>query len=91
MSDAGARQTGWIVLANPTRFVALADRLVPWLAAVSAAVLSVGLYMSFAAPEDFRQGTTVRIMYIHVPFAWLGMMCYTLMAISALGTMAVGA
>jgi heme exporter protein C len=43
--------------------------------------------MSFAAPEDYQQGTTVRIMYIHVPFAWLSMMCYALMAASAIGTL----
>jgi len=74
-------------LANPTRFLALADRLIPWLAAFSALLLVIGLYMSFAAPEDYQQGTTVRIMYIHVPFAWLSMMCYTVMSISALGTL----
>ena len=34
-------------------------------------VLAVGLYLGFTAPEDFQQGITVRIMYIHVPFAWL--------------------
>ena len=51
------------------------------------AVLAVGFYMAFAAPEDYQQGITVRIMYIHVPFAWLAMFCYSLMAISALGTL----
>ncbi|MBN9071993.1 MAG: heme ABC transporter permease [Rhizobiales bacterium] len=74
-------------LANPTRFIALADRLVPWLAALSAVLLAIGLYLSFAAPEDYQQGPTVRIMYIHVPFAWLSMFCYTLMAASAIGTL----
>ncbi|QPC86015.1 heme transporter HemC [Mesorhizobium sp. NBSH29] len=74
-------------LANPTRFLALADRLVPWLAMLSALLLGAGLWLAFAAPEDFQQGITVRIMYIHVPFAWLSMMCYTLMAVSALGTL----
>ena len=82
----GAR-TSWIDLANPTRFVALADRLVPVLALATPLVLAIGLYMSFAAPEDYQQGITVRIMYIHVPFAWLAMLCYTLMAASALGTL----
>ncbi|MFI0843569.1 heme ABC transporter permease [Mesorhizobium sp. IMUNJ 23232] len=82
-----ARTGRWADLANPTRFLALADRLLPWFAAVSAIVLAVGLYLSFTAPEDYQQGITVRIMYIHVPFAWLAMMCYTLMAISALGTL----
>ncbi|WP_269931695.1 heme ABC transporter permease [Aminobacter sp. HY435] len=74
-------------LANPTRFIALVDKLVPWLAAMSALALGIGLYLAFAAPEDFQQGITVRIMYIHVPFAWLSMMCYSVMAISALGTL----
>ncbi|MFA6153017.1 heme ABC transporter permease [Mesorhizobium sp.] len=87
MSDTTSRPAGWMDLANPTRFVGLADRLVPWLAAASVLILAAGLYMSFAAPEDFQQGITVRIMYIHVPFAWLAMMCYTLMAVSALGTL----
>jgi heme exporter protein C len=87
MSDTTSRLTGWMDLANPTRFVGLADRVVPWLASIAAIVLAIGLYMSFTAPEDFQQGITVRIMYIHVPFAWLAMMCYTVMAISALGTL----
>ncbi len=83
-----ASRFGWLAeLANPTKFLALADRLVPWLAAVSAIVLALGLYLAFVAPEDYQQGITVRIMYIHVPFAWLSMMCYTLMALSALGTL----
>ncbi|WP_214472808.1 heme ABC transporter permease [Mesorhizobium sp. dw_380] len=87
MSDTTSRLTGWTDFANPTRFVGLADKIVPWLAAIAALILAVGLYMSFTAPEDFQQGITVRIMYIHVPFAWLAMMCYTLMAVSALGTL----
>ncbi|WP_378943235.1 heme ABC transporter permease [Mesorhizobium sp. ANAO-SY3R2] len=74
-------------LANPTRFIALVDKVVPWLAGLSVLVLAIGLYLAFAAPEDFQQGITVRIMYIHVPFAWLSMMCYSVMAISALGTL----
>jgi heme exporter protein C len=87
MSDTSERPAAWIDFANPTRFIALADRLVPWLAAISALVLAGGLYMSFAAPADYQQGNTVRIMYIHVPFAWLSMLCYSLMAVSALGTL----
>ena len=87
MSDAGAQIRSFADLANPTRFVALADRLLPWMAAAAAIVLAIGLYMSFTAPEDYQQGSTVRIMYIHVPFAWLSMLCYTLMAASAVGTL----
>jgi heme exporter protein C len=43
--------------------------------------------MGFTAPEDYQQGITVRIMYIHVPFAWLSMMVWGVMALSALGTL----
>jgi heme exporter protein C len=87
-STRGQTRFGWLAdLANPTRFVALADTLIPWLAGTAATTLAIGLYLSFSAPEDYQQGSTVRIMYIHVPFAWLSMMCYSLMALSALGTL----
>ena len=85
MSDAAVRR--WTDIANPTRFMALADRLVPWFAGLALLALAAGLWLAFAAPEDYQQGTTVRIMYIHVPFAWLAMMGYSLMAVSALGTL----
>ena len=88
MSDTAApAKKSWIDIANPTRFIALADRLVPWLAGLSALAIAAGLWMGFAAPEDYQQGITVRIMYIHVPFAWLSMMIYSVMAVSALGTL----
>ena len=87
MSDAAARPASWTDLANPTRFIALADRAVPLLGIAAVLVLAIGLWMAFAAPEDYQQGITVRIMYIHVPFAWLSMMCYGVMALAALGTL----
>jgi heme exporter protein C len=74
-------------LANPTRFLALASRIIPWLAAISAILFAAGLYLSFSTEGDYQQGDTVRIMYIHVPAAWLSMMCYTIMSISAIGTL----
>lgn len=77
----------WSDLANPTRFVGFANAVVPWLAILTAAVLATGIWMAFAAPEDYQQGITVRIMYIHVPFAWLAMMCYSIMSASAIGTL----
>lgn len=74
--------------ANPTRFMALAARLIPFLAIASAALIAAGIYAAFfLAPADYQQGETVRIMYIHVPSAWLAMACYSLMAVSALGTL----
>ncbi|BCP55732.1 heme exporter protein C [Kaistia sp. 32K] len=75
-------------LANPTRFMSLADRLLPWLWAVTALVLGTGLYLAlFVAPADYQQGETVKIMFIHVPAAWLSMFGYGMMAVSALGTL----
>ena len=79
---------GWFsALANPTRFLQLAGRIVPVLAVLSALVLLVGLYLSLTAPADYQQGSTVQIMYIHVPFAWLAMMCWGVMSLAALGTL----
>ena len=67
-------QTWTQTYANPTRFMALSQRVLPWLAALSAAVLAIGLYMTFfRAPPDYQQGHTVKIMFVHVPSAWLGL------------------
>jgi len=77
-----------ISLANPTRFLSLVDRVVPWLSALVVIVLGIGLYLSlFVAPPDYQQGETVKIMFVHVPSAWLGMFGYMLIAIAALGTL----
>jgi heme exporter protein C len=74
-------------LANPTRFLALVATVWPWLAGLTLCLFAVGLYLSFTTLGDYQQGETVRIMYVHVPAAWLAMMCYTVMALSALGTL----
>ncbi len=74
-------------LANPTRFLGLAERLLPWFSGLTALLFAVGLYLCFTTEGDYQQGETVRIMYVHVPAAWLSMMCYTVMALSALGTL----
>jgi heme exporter protein C len=70
--------------ANPTRFMKLSGTLLPWLAAIAALSLIAGLYLGFTAPPDYRQGDTVKIMFIHVPAAWTAMMCYGLMALASL-------
>ena len=75
-------------LANPTRFMGLADAVLPWLAALTLALFAVGLYLAiFVAPADYQQGETVRIMFIHVPSAWLAMMGYTLVAMASIGSL----
>jgi heme exporter protein C len=77
-----------IDLANPTRFLAFSGRAIPWLAGLTAVLLAAGLYMAFfVAPPDYQQGDSVRIMFIHVPSAWLSMAGYGLMAVAALGTL----
>jgi heme exporter protein C len=79
---------GLVALANPTRFLALSARLLPWLAALDAILFALGLYFAlYASPPDYQQGDSVRIMYLHVPAATLAMGCYVLMAIAALGTL----
>ncbi len=86
MTDAATTPRGLWALANPTRFLALVDRVLPWLVGVTVITFVVGLYLSFFfAPADYQQGNTVRIMFIHVPAAWLAMFAYTMMAISSVG------
>ncbi|HET9902601.1 MAG TPA: heme ABC transporter permease [Xanthobacteraceae bacterium] len=77
-----------IDLANPSRFLGLAERALPWLAGATALVFAVGLYLVwFVAPDDYQQGATVKIMFVHVPAAWLGMFAWALMSVAALGTL----
>ncbi|MGE8940778.1 heme ABC transporter permease [Leptospira interrogans] len=81
-----AMQTLTQRLANPTRFMEVSGRILPWISGLAALVLGIGLYLSFfVAPSDYQQGETVRIMFVHVPAAWLGMMGYLVIAISSFG------
>ena len=67
--------------ANPARFMRIAGALLPWTALAATACLAAGLYLGlFVAPPDYQQGETVRIMYIHVPSAWMALFVYTLIA-----------
>ena len=78
----------WTRLAHPGHFLRWTQPVMPWLAGLSGLLLVVGLYLTwFVVPPDYQQGETVRIMYIHVPAAWLGVFFYGAMAISALGTL----
>lgn len=72
------------IFANPGRFMRLADKLMPILAVGAVITFAVGLYLALvASPPDYQQGETVRIMYVHVPAAWLSLMLYTAMAVAA--------
>ena len=75
-------------LANPSVFLRWSGAALPFLAAAAAVLLAVGLSMAwFLAPADYQQGETVRIMFLHVPAAWLALGFYAVMAASALGTL----
>jgi heme exporter protein C len=76
-----------IDLANPTRFLSIVNRMLPWLAAATALLFAFGLARAMNAPDDYQQGATVKIMFLHVPAAWLGMMAWGLMTAAALGTL----
>ena len=70
--------------ANPKRFLDASRSLPPWLFAAAAILLGLGLYLSlFVVPPERQQGDAVRIMFVHVPAAWIGMGAYALMAISS--------
>ncbi len=70
-------------LASPPHFYALAATLIPWLALPGYALLAYGTYAGlFVAPPDYQQGDAFRIIYVHVPAAYLSMMAYMIMAIA---------
>ena len=68
--------------ANPARFSRLAAAVLPWVAAGTVILFAAGLYFAlFASPADYQQGDSVRIMYVHVPAAWIALGCYTMIAV----------
>ncbi|MGC1890229.1 MAG: heme ABC transporter permease [Stellaceae bacterium] len=71
-------------LANPARFMRLSAKAVPWCAWAAVLVLAVGLFWSLVvAPPDYQQGDTVRIMYVHVPAAWMALSIYLFVAVAS--------
>jgi len=71
--------------ANPRRFMKLSGALLPWLVALTLILLGAGLYLALIhSPPDFKQSETVRIMYIHVPSAWMSMFIYGVIGVSSL-------
>jgi heme exporter protein C len=76
-----------INLANPSRFLTLSARVLPWLTAATLLAFAVAGVQAWLAPDDYQQGATVKIMFIHVPAAWLGIFAWVLMSAAALGTL----
>jgi heme exporter protein C len=76
-----------IDLANPTRFLTLTARVLPWLGLATALAFASGLYLVWSAPDDYQHGAVVKIMFVHVPNAWLAMGVWTVMTIASIGTL----
>ena len=71
----------WFKYSSPPTFYPLAGRMAPWFMGVAVVLALVGLYISLiAAPTDFQQGDAYRIIFIHVPAAWMSMLIYMVMA-----------
>jgi len=67
--------------ASPGRFARLAETLLPWCGGLTVVFLGAGIYLGlFASPPDYQQGESVRIMYVHVPAAWMALFVYTVIA-----------
>jgi heme exporter protein C len=70
-------------LANPQRFMRVTAPLIAPLGVLAALLLAAGVWLSFTAPEDYQQGDTVRIMFVHVPAAWMGLFVYGCLGVSS--------
>ncbi len=76
-----------IDFANPSRFLTLANRTIPWLSGLTVVAFAFALNQALIAPDDYQQGVTVKIMFLHVPSAWLSMLGWGVMTLAALGTL----
>jgi heme exporter protein C len=87
--DYAAKKPGWFSrLANPGQFLAWTTPFVWPLALITLLLFALGLYLALLdSPPDYQMGQTVRIMYIHVPNAWLSEFIYAIMAVASIGTL----
>ena len=70
--------------ANPARFMRIAEPILPWTSVAALVAIMLALYFGiFDSPADYQQGETVRIMYVHVPAAWMALFAYTVMALAS--------
>ncbi len=71
----------WFRYASPATFYPVAGKMIPWFAAIAAVLAAIGVYIGLSiAPTDFQQGDAYRIIFIHVPAAWMSMFIYLVMA-----------
>lgn len=74
----------WLKYSAPQAFYPLAGRMVPWFSTLAVLAIVVGLYIGLLiAPTDFQQGDSYRIIFVHVPAAWMSMFLYVVMAVWA--------
>lgn len=82
----------WYRYASPVSFYPLAGKMLPWFAVAAAVLTVLGLYVGFfAAPTDYQQGEVYRIIFLHVPAAWMSMFVFMVMALYAIATLAIRA
>lgn len=80
-ANSGANRIHWFKFASPQNFFWLSGKLIPWFAIIGVILGVVGLYISFfVAPTDHQQGESYRIIFVHVPAAWMSMFIYLVMA-----------
>ena len=78
----------WQRLANPSQFQQLASAVLPWSTALTVALFIAGLWFAMVvSPADYQQGETVRIMYVHVPAAWMALATYSFMAAASVASL----
>jgi len=78
------RRINWYKYAAPANFYPRAGKMIPFFAVPAVILFIVGMYVGFfVAPTDFQQGESYRILFIHVPAAWMGMFLYVMLAIYA--------
>src|ERR1700684_4256404 len=70
-----------------SRFLKRVNPAIPWLGGLTVVAFAIGITLAVLAPDDYQQGATVKIMFLHVPGAWLGMLAWGIMSIAALGTL----
>ncbi|WP_455480830.1 heme ABC transporter permease [Bartonella sp. B12(2025)] len=73
--------------ASLTHFMKISSAILPWLTGITLCLLILGFILIMHSPDDYQQGITVKIMYIHVPFAWLSTFCYIIISAAALGSL----
>ena len=70
--------------ANPLRYQKISDAVLPWAGGAAVVLMLLGLYLAlFVAPPDYQQGEAYRIMFVHVPAAWMALMVYGMMAVAS--------